>query len=116
MDMGWAFAIKRYHSSNWKSQRRLFSQLLNPTTAHTFLHRQLTTTHTLLRSLLDAPAELDAHMKHAVANIILGIAYGYDVRPTNDPYVEIADRVTLHIGQGVSPGKYLVNALPWRES
>jgi hypothetical protein len=115
MDANWSFALKSYTPS-WKRHRRIFTQILNPVAARVFLQQQVTTTHTLLRLLLHDPTELKAHVRHAAANIILGIAYGYEVQPVNDPLVKLADRSLFQSGQGISPGKYLVNVFPWRES
>ena len=116
MDSGWAFTFKLY-SPGWKRQRRLFIQHLNPVATAAFLNNQvIATAHLLLRSLLQAPSRLEAHIKYAAAHLVLGIAYGCDVKSINDPIVEVAERMINQVGQGVSPGAWLVNVFPWRES
>ena len=115
MDAEWSLAFKSY-TPTWKRHRRLFTQFLNHGGARSFVHQQVSATHTLLRSLLHDPTELKGHLKHAAGNFILDIAYGYKVQPVNDPIVEIAERTTYLVTKGVSPGAYLVNVFPCRES
>ena len=115
MDAEWSLALKSY-TLTWKRHRRLFTQYLNQTGARSLVDQQVSATHTLLRSLLHDPIELRDHLKHAAASFILGIAYGYKVQPVNDPIVELAERTTYLVTKGVSPGAYLVNFFPWRES
>jgi hypothetical protein len=115
MDSGWTFIVKPY-SGTWRRHRRLFTQHLNLTSAPTFFDKQTTAAHTLLRSLLRTPTELQAHVRHAAADTILGIAYGYDIKPKDDPFVELAERMIKTVSQGVRPGGYMVNVFPWCES
>jgi hypothetical protein len=115
MDSGWHFVMKTY-SGAWRRHRRLFAQHLNSTSARAFFDKQTTATHTLLRSLLRTPTGLEAHIRHAAADIILGIAYGYDIEPADDPFVELAERMVQTVGQGIRPGRYKVNVFPWCES
>ena len=115
MQADWSFVLKSY-TPTWKRHRRLFTQYLNRAGARSFFDQQVSATHTLLRSLLHDPTELKDHLKHATANFILDIAYGYKVQPVNDPIVELAERTTYLVLKGISPGSYLVNVFPWRES
>ena len=115
IDVEWSLTFKLY-TPTWKRHRRLFTQCLNHGGARLFLHQQVSATHTLLRSLLHDPTELRGHLKHAAANFILDVTYGYKVKPVNDPFVELAERAMCLVNQGLSPGAYLVNVFPWRES
>ena len=114
MDVEWSMVFKSY-TLPWKRHRRLFTRYLNHGGTRSFVDQQVSATHSLLRSLLHDPTELKGHLKHAAANFILDITYGYKVQPVNDPFVELAERTTYLVNQGVSPGTYLVNFFPWRE-
>ena len=46
--------------------------------------------------------------------IILRIAYGYQVKEGDDPFVTLADDATSQFAQATSPG-FLVNFVPARE-
>jgi len=35
------------------------------------------------------------------------------IKPTNDPYIEIAEKAVHQLALTVVPGKYLVDTLPW---
>jgi hypothetical protein len=115
MDSGWIFILKPY-AGTWRRHRRLFAQYLNPTSARAFFDKQTTAAHTLLRSLLDTATEFQAHVRNAAADIILGIVYGYDIEPKDDPFVELAERSSKTTGQGALPGRYMVNIFPWCKS
>jgi hypothetical protein len=115
MDSGWAIAFQPY-SVSWRRHRRLFAQYLNPNSSRAFFDKETAAAHTLLRSLLRTPTGLEAHFRHAAADIILGIAYGYDIKPMDDPFVELAERMVHTVGQGALPGRYMVNVFPWCES
>ena len=115
MDIDWSFPQKRY-SASWKRFRRLFAQYINsPAAKISYSSRQMSSAHTLLRELLRSPEELDASIRHAIGNVLLGMAYGFDVQPSNDPHVKIAERLVKKIITGINPTKFLVNIVPWRE-
>ena len=40
------------------------------------------------------------------------MVYGFHVKPTNDPYVLLAESAS-EAGQGLIPGAFLVDALPF---
>ena len=44
--------------------------------------------------------------------ITLRIAYGYEVKEHNDPFVEIADKATEQFSLATEPGAYLVDVSP----
>ncbi|KAF8509202.1 cytochrome P450 [Hysterangium stoloniferum] len=113
MNMDWSFGMKRYTAS-WKRQRRIFTQYINsPTVKASYSLRLMSCTHGLLRSLLHSPKELDASVRHTLANVFLGMVYGFDVQPRNDPYVKIAEEVVTKVIVGIGPTKFLVNVIPW---
>jgi len=44
--------------------------------------------------------------------VILRISHGYEVKETNDPFVEIADKATQQFSLATAPGGYLVDLIP----
>ena len=109
--MGWSFIIKRY-SKSWKRQRRIFTKHINPTTISTIHSRkQITAIHRLLRTLLSDSSSFREDITYASGSIVLGVAYGYDVKPKNDSLVELAQRIGEMAPEGLTP-KYLVNLFP----
>lgn len=111
MDGDWAFPNKGYNKS-WKQHRKLFTQHINPTAVRDVFSRiQIYAIHALLRNLISDPAHFEQHILHSSASIILGVAYGYEVRPQNDPLVKLAELTSRQVTEGLHP-KYLVNVLP----
>ena len=43
---------------------------------------------------------------------IISVTYGLPIKPTNDPYIEIAEKAVHQLALVVVPGKYLVDTLP----
>ncbi|KIJ29089.1 hypothetical protein M422DRAFT_269611 [Sphaerobolus stellatus SS14] len=113
MDSGWSFTFMHY-GDRWRRHRRLFVQHINATTTQSFEGQQLTWSRVLLRSLLEYrdPKDLEESLRHTSAGIIMRIAYGYDLKPKDDPFVEIAARMTQEVALGISPSDFLVNVFP----
>ncbi|KIJ29061.1 hypothetical protein M422DRAFT_37092 [Sphaerobolus stellatus SS14] len=109
MDMQWTFVLKPYGPA-WKRQRRLFTQHLNPTHTATFHDLQTESAYELVNSVLDDPESFEVHLRHAIGRVILGVAYGLRLQPTEDPYVTLAEKMTRLVGEGMEP-KFLVNVL-----
>jgi len=115
MDIEWAMPFKR-SSPSWSRHRRLFTRCLNPTTiAKNFSIVQVAAAHRLLASFLSDPDRFEEHIKCASADIILGITYGYDIQPPNDPFVDLAEKALRISVQGLEP-KFLVNVFPLSRS
>jgi len=114
MDSSWAFPLMRYNPV-WKRYRRLFMQYLGPSRAKAFHARQQKASHRLLRSILDEPADYQEHLKFAPASIVLGIAYGFDILPKNDPYLSLGMQMSQNTTEGLG-SKFLVNAFSWGRS
>jgi hypothetical protein len=44
--------------------------------------------------------------------VILSTAYGIDVQPENDPYIEISEKALYALARAGRRGAYLVDSLP----
>jgi len=114
MDAGFAFTAMRF-SPRWKRHRRLFTRHMNPTAVNkVFSAKQVSSINLLLRLLLSDPAQLKKHLMNVSANLILGVAYGYDVEPGTDPLVPLVEKAMADLTEGFQP-KFLVNLFPIRE-
>ncbi|KAG1844263.1 cytochrome P450 [Suillus tomentosus] len=69
-------------------------------------------TRRFLQRVLAKPDRLQEHVRHTVGAIILRISHGYEVKEKNDPFVDLADRVTSHVSQATAPGAFMVDILP----
>ncbi|KAF5338850.1 hypothetical protein D9758_015574 [Tetrapyrgos nigripes] len=111
--MGWnySFALIDY-GDEWRAQRKLFQQEFTPVASERYQPVQTQVSHQFLKKLLDDPENFVLHIRHLAASTILGIAYGLDVQPVNDPYVEAAENALESLGLGIAPGAFLVETIP----
>jgi hypothetical protein len=57
---------------------------------------------------------LNFHYSTAIA-VVLRITHGYEVKEVDDPFVNLANRVTDHGSQATAPGAFMVDILPFCE-
>ncbi|KAG2033233.1 cytochrome P450 [Suillus americanus] len=70
-------------------------------------------THRFLKRVLAKPDQLQEHVRHTAGAVILRISHGYEVKENNDPFVNLANRVTSHGSQATAPGAFMVDILPF---
>ncbi|KAF7980657.1 hypothetical protein HWV62_37069 [Athelia sp. TMB] len=114
--MGWAgaFSLMPY-GSFWRSHRRLFScefvtQGKGPAWHHPHLIRGV---NEALRRLLESPDQWMTHLRHQASATILEIAYGIRAEKDQDPHIRAAELGMKYTSDGLTPGRYLVDTLPW---
>ena len=49
------------------------------------------------------------------AGIVMSIAYGHDIAPKNDRYVELVERNAQAFSKAIRPGAFLVDIFPMRK-
>ncbi|KAG1892813.1 cytochrome P450 [Suillus subluteus] len=70
-------------------------------------------THRFLKRVLTTPDQLQEHIRHTAGAIILYISYGYEVKESSDPFINIADRGLDSFSQTTTPGAFMVDYLPF---
>ncbi|KAJ7106241.1 cytochrome P450 [Mycena epipterygia] len=107
--MGWDFnvAFMKY-DDNWRTNRRLLKQGFNP---EIYQPLELAAARTLLGRLLDNPTTFYAHLRQLAGEVIMSMAYGINVLPSNDPYVTLADKAIHSLSVAFVKG-YLVDVFP----
>ncbi|KAJ7498243.1 cytochrome P450 [Mycena galericulata] len=98
--------------SDRRSHRRLFHRELHATAAQAFQPRERAATHGVLRKLLDTPDDFMDHLRQMAGEIIMSVAYGINVLPSNDPYAALAEKAMHELAIISVPGKYLVDSIP----
>ncbi|KAJ7243024.1 cytochrome P450 [Mycena rebaudengoi] len=101
------------YGQRWKEHRKAFVKEFQPSVV--LFHRplELEAARVLLQRLLDTPDKFEKHLRHMAGMIILSTAYGIDVRPENDPYVEISEKALHAMACAGNSGSYLVDSLPF---
>ncbi|KAJ7120745.1 cytochrome P450 [Mycena crocata] len=111
--MGWDFnfALLKY-GDEWRTHRRLFNQEFNAKSARKYEPQQLDAVRELLQRLSCDPVGFEAHFSHFTGELIMSVAYGIDVLPHNDPYVNLSHEAVGTLSLANLPGKYLVDTFP----
>ncbi|KAJ7162657.1 cytochrome P450 [Mycena crocata] len=109
--MGWnfSFGVMEYGS---RAHRRLFNQQFNQGAVRNFRVKQRAAAHSMLRNLLHNPGGWVGHLRQMSGEVIISAAYGLDVLPANDPYIELAEKAARSLIAASSPGLYLVESFP----
>ncbi|KAG6908816.1 hypothetical protein DXG01_003169 [Tephrocybe rancida] len=111
--MGWDFILGFMpYGQLWREHRRLMHQSFHPTAALRFHPQELKATHRLLGRLLQDQNDVLGHIRHMAGETILSIAYGLEVQPKNDPYIDTAERAVHSLVIPVIPGTFLVDWIP----
>ncbi|KAJ7092249.1 cytochrome P450 [Mycena epipterygia] len=107
--MGWDFnvALMKY-GDTWRTNRRLLRQGFSPAI---YQPLGLAATRNLLGSLLNSPDAFYAHLRQNAGEIIMSMAYGIDVLPSDDPYVTLANE-GVHSLVVALVNRYLVDLFP----
>ncbi|KAK7694990.1 hypothetical protein QCA50_002178 [Cerrena zonata] len=108
---GYGMAFLPY-GDHWRGTRKAFHQALGPEGLKRWTDIEMKGAHRLLRNFLEKPDDFMDHIRHMAAEIIMRLAYGIDVQPKNDPYVDIADSGIRAIEASTNAGSYLVDSFP----
>ncbi|KAI0820142.1 cytochrome P450 [Trametes gibbosa] len=108
----WHFVFMGYGES-WRERRRVFHQYFHPNAATSYRPKELKVARELLRRLLETPDEYMVHLRHMAGSLILGVAYGIDVQPKNDPYIATAETALHAMSMAGNAGAYLVDYIPF---
>ncbi|KAF8187616.1 cytochrome P450 [Mycena galopus ATCC 62051] len=111
--MGWGFNIAMMkYGDTWRTHRRLFNQGFTAQASLKYRPKQLRATRKLLGYILSNPERFMDHFEQWASDIIMSIAYGIDILPSDDPYVKLAHEAVRTLSNAGVPGKYLVDSLP----
>ncbi|KZT68589.1 cytochrome P450 [Daedalea quercina L-15889] len=107
----WHFVFMGY-GNRWRERRRVFHQYFHPSAAMQHRPRALRGARFLLNCLLDAPDDFMGHLRHMAGSLIIGVAYGLEVQPKDDPYVATAERALHAMAMAGNAGSFLVDSIP----
>ncbi|KAA1466861.1 CyP450 monooxygenase [Dentipellis sp. KUC8613] len=118
LKLEWVLGFVPY-GQKWRDVRKAFHAHFHPTATLQYHGNEIKATHRLLRGLLEQPDDFMDHLRGMAGEIILSIAYGIDVQPRHDPYVDTAEKTLQSIALGATVGGIfdllpaLVNAPEW---
>ncbi|KAJ7167251.1 cytochrome P450 [Mycena crocata] len=107
----WHFAFMPY-GPVWKEHRKVFMQQFQPSQVVFHRPRELEAARVLLQRLLESPTKFERHLRHMAGMVILSTAYGIDVRPENDPHIDVSEAALHAMACAGNPGSFLVDSFP----
>ncbi|KIJ08455.1 hypothetical protein PAXINDRAFT_18410 [Paxillus involutus ATCC 200175] len=87
---GFAFALQGY-DDHWRLCRRIFHRTFRADTAVTFRAMQLRRARQMIVRMIDDPDQYTSHYSTFASAVALSAIYDYEVKPRNDPMVNILD-------------------------
>ncbi|KAF8467547.1 cytochrome P450 [Russula ochroleuca] len=88
--MNWNIAFLPY-GPRWRTWRKVFHEHFHPNASRQYRPRELRAARQLLENLLRTPEQYRHHLRFMTGQVIMGIAYGIDVSPHDDPYISLAE-------------------------
>jgi hypothetical protein len=127
--MSWNIAFLPY-GPRWRAWRKVFYEHFHPNASRQYRPRELRAARQLLENLLRTPEQYRHHLRLSVASlfsdvdqrfmsscsmtgqVIMGIAYGIEVAPHDDPYVSLAE-TALQAVESASTTGWTFDMLPF---
>ncbi|KAF8815532.1 cytochrome P450 [Phlegmacium glaucopus] len=97
---------------NWRKHRKSFHKYFHLDVVSKYLPIQKREVHAFLRRLLITPDNFRHHIRQTFATTIMSIAYGIEVKESDDPYVSLAEEALNGINQAAIPGAFWVDLFP----
>ncbi|KAI0769932.1 cytochrome P450 [Fomes fomentarius] len=112
--IGWEFDFGFMpYGQNWRRHRRLFWQQFHPGVVFKYHAVQEEVSLQFLSKLLINPERFEEHIRHSFAASILKVVYGIDIAEQGDPLLEVIDAAMEGVAEGLTPGAFLVEYLPF---
>ncbi|KAJ3560787.1 hypothetical protein NP233_g10605 [Leucocoprinus birnbaumii] len=112
--MKWSFNVGFMpYGEHWRKHRRFMHELLHPAAATRFYPHELKATHNLLQRFLDEPDNILGNLRYMAGETIMSVAYGIDIKPKDDPYIQTAEEGVHGLVAAGVPGAFLVDMLPF---
>ncbi|KAF7355007.1 hypothetical protein MSAN_01416200 [Mycena sanguinolenta] len=101
------------YGDRFRRFRRLFHNIIGSRSAmKQFFPVEELETRRFLRRVLAKPGDLRKHIRKTAGAVILRISHGYEVKETNDPFVDLAEQATEQFSLSTAPGGFMVDMIP----
>ncbi|OCH94560.1 cytochrome P450 [Obba rivulosa] len=97
----------------WRAQRKMIHFGLSPMAVKQYATVQEDVAALLAKDFLETPEEFFHHVRQAVSRMILAITYGFDVKTSENGYIQDAEYVIKTLSEACEPGAYLVEFIPF---
>ncbi|THH33486.1 hypothetical protein EUX98_g687 [Antrodiella citrinella] len=107
----WGIAFRRY-GTGWRDTRKAFHLEFHPSAVKRFRPVEEQSTREFLQNLLVDPADFMVHIRHLAGTTIMKVSFGIDVKPRDDPFIEIGERAIEAVSATGNAGVYMVDMFP----
>lgn len=129
--MGWSFMFATMpYGRDWRRRRSLFQRFFPTSRADAYQPQQRAKVRHLLSRLCDSQQNFVQTLRQYVISvvmqfsqitfsfsftggIVIALGYGIQVNQVDDPYIKLAQRAIGLLNDASTPGKYLVDMIPW---
>ncbi|XP_006464041.1 hypothetical protein AGABI2DRAFT_226079 [Agaricus bisporus var. bisporus H97] len=112
--MGWSFMFATMpYGRDWRRRRSLFQRFFPTSRADAYQPQQRAKVRHLLSRLCDSQQNFVQTLRHFTGGIVIALGYGIQVNQVDDPYIKLAQRAIGLLNDASTPGKYLVDMIPW---
>jgi hypothetical protein len=117
MDMKWVL-FRMPYGDRWRRGRKLLHAHIHQGVAVRYHPVQIASARRFARDILSVKTE-----KEALANVvrasfgqsIIKMVYGIDAQDADSEYISLPEQVIRYTSQGATPGRFLVDSLPFCE-
>ncbi|KAF8550950.1 cytochrome P450 [Imleria badia] len=110
--MGWGFTtLMKPYGETWRRHRKLLHQFLNVRDQRTNRDIQRRAVHEFLKRVGANPTNFLDQTKHLAGSIIMKVAYGYELAPSDDYYVTLVEHAVEGLMATFGVG-FMVDLLP----
>ncbi|KAF8648401.1 hypothetical protein AX16_006310 [Volvariella volvacea WC 439] len=101
------------NGDRFKTYRKFFAKVMgNTTTLRKYDHIEEEECQKFARRLLFKPEGFLTHVEYFAAAVIMRVAYGYQVKEYDDPYVDLVQAAVKKFSSITTPGRFLVELIP----
>ncbi|KAG2159163.1 cytochrome P450 [Suillus bovinus] len=113
--VGWKYSLPFLpYGRSFRQQRKKIHRVIGSRAAmDVYNETEEVETRRFLKRVLAKPDQLQDHIRHTAVAVVLRITHGYEVQENNDPWVDLANRVTENCSQASAPGAFMVDILPF---
>ncbi|KAG7086360.1 hypothetical protein E1B28_002320 [Marasmius oreades] len=110
--MNLATGLMRY-GQDWRMHRRLYKEGFRATVVPNYQDVLSSKAEQFVTNLRQNPNSFVDHIRTYSAATIMATVYGYDIAPTNDRFVDLAEQSVGTLSDAVHPSTVVVNVLPF---
>ncbi|KAG2070224.1 cytochrome P450 [Suillus decipiens] len=113
--VGWKHSLALLpYSARCRQCRKNIHQIMgNRSALHVYHSIEEIETHRFLKRVFLNPKQLQAHVRHTARATIPRISHGYEVKESDDPFIDLANRAVDQFSRSTAPVAFMVDIVPF---